>query len=79
MALAKDEKTKKAISLFYTHQRNIKPYIQGRDLLKIGLKPGKKFGNILDKVLNEKLDGKLKTKKQEIKFVTDYANKNKLI
>ena len=79
MALAKDEKTKKAISLFYTHQRNIKPYIQGRDLQKIGLKPGKIFGNILDKVLNEKLDGKLKTKKQEIKFVTDYANKNKLM
>ena len=79
MALAKDEKTKKAISLFYTHQRNIKPYIQGRDLMKIGLKPGKIFGNILDKVLNEKLDGKLKTKKQEIKFVIDYANKNKLM
>jgi tRNA nucleotidyltransferase (CCA-adding enzyme) len=79
MALAKDENIKKAISNFYTHQRDIKPYLQGRDLLKIGLKPGKIFGNILDIVLNAKLDGQLKTKKQEIKFVTDYAKKNKLI
>jgi tRNA nucleotidyltransferase (CCA-adding enzyme) len=79
MALTKNENTKKAISNFYTHQRNIKPSIQGRDLLKIGLKPGKIFSSILDKVLDAKLDGKLKTKKQEIKFVTDFAKKNKLI
>ncbi len=79
MALAKDENTKKAISLFYTHQRDVKPYVQGRDLVKIGLKPGNIIGKILDKVLNEKLDGKLKTKKQEIKFVIEYAKKHKLI
>ncbi|MEN8212534.1 MAG: CBS domain-containing protein, partial [Thermodesulfobacteriota bacterium] len=52
MALAKDEEIKKSISQFYTHQRDIKPYIQGRDLLKIGLKPGKIIGKMLDKVLN---------------------------
>jgi len=79
MALTKNENTKKAISKFYTHQKNIKPYIQGRDLLKIGLKPGKLFSTVLNKVLDAKLDGKLKTKKQEIQFVTDFAKKNKLI
>ncbi len=79
MALAKHEDTKKAISLFYTHHRNIKPYIQGRDLLKIGLKPGKIFKKIMDSVLNEKLNGKLKTKEQEIQFVTEYAIKNKIL
>jgi len=79
MALAKDEDTKKAISNFYTHQRNIKPYIQGRDLLDIGLKPDKQFGTILKQVLNAKLDGKLKTKKEEIKFAAEYVKKNKLI
>ena len=79
MALTKNENTKKAISNFYTHQRDIKPSIQGRDLLKIGLKPGKIFSSVLNKVLDTKLDGKLKTKKQEIQFVTDFAKKNKLI
>jgi len=79
MALAKDEKIKKAISNFYTHQRNIQPYIRGRDLLKIGLKPGSIFSTILNLVLNAKLDGQLKTKKEEILFVTKYAEKHKLI
>jgi len=79
MALAKDEEIKKAISNFYTHQRRIRPYMRGRDLLKIGLSPGPVFTTIFNQVLNAKLDGQLKTKKEEIKFATEYARKNKLI
>ncbi|WP_457551981.1 CBS domain-containing protein [Desulfobacula sp.] len=79
MALCKNEETKKAISNFYTHQRNIKPYMKGRDLLKIGLKPGPVFTTILNLVLNAKLDGQLKTKKEEITFAKYYAKKHKLI
>ena len=79
MALAKDEEIRKAISNFYTHQRSIRPYIKGRDLLKIGLPPGPVFSIVLNQVLNAKLDGQLKTKKKEIRFATQYAKKNKLI
>jgi len=79
MALSKKEKIKKAISNFYTHQRNIKPYIRGRDLLKIGLSPGPVFSTIIKQILNSKLDGRLKTKKEEIKFAAQYAKQNKLI
>jgi len=79
MALAKDEDIKKAISNFYTHQRGIKPYIKGRDLVKIGIKPGPVYTTLLNKVLNAKLDGLLKTKKEEIKFTEEYAKKHKLI
>ncbi len=79
MALAKDEKTKKAISNFYTHQRGIKPLIKGRDLLKIGVSPGPVYTTILHEVLNAKLDGHLGTKKKEIEFASEYAVKNKLI
>ena len=79
MALSKKQAIKKAISNFYTHQRNIKPYIKGRDLLKIGIHSGPVFSTILNQVLNVKLDGLLKTKKEEIQFATKYAKKNKLI
>ncbi len=79
MALAKNEKVRKAISNYYTHQRELAPYIKGRDLLKIGLKPGPVFSTVLHSVLNAKLDGKLKTKKDEIQYATEYAIKNKLI
>ncbi|MCD4720650.1 MAG: polya polymerase, partial [Desulfobacula sp.] len=79
MALAKSDDTRKAISNFYTHQRSIKPYIQGRDLLKIGVPSGPVFSTILNQILTAKLDGQLKTKKEEIKFAAEYAKKNKLI
>jgi tRNA nucleotidyltransferase (CCA-adding enzyme) len=73
MALAKDEEIKKAISNFYTHQRNIRPYIRGRDLVKIGVKPGPVFTRILNQVLNAKLDGRLKTKREELQFAEQVA------
>ena len=79
MALAKDEAIRKAISNFYTHQRNIKPTIKGRDLLKLGIKPGPVFTRIFNQVLNTKLDGQLKTKKDEINFAAAWARENKLI
>jgi tRNA nucleotidyltransferase (CCA-adding enzyme) len=79
MALAKDEEIKKAISNFYTHQRNIRPYIKGRDLVKIGLKPGPVFTDILNQVLNAKLDGRLKTKREEIQFAEQVAKKTNVL
>ena len=79
MALSKNDGTRKAISIFYTHQRSIKPYMKGKDLIKIGLSPGPVFSTILKQILNAKLDGQLKTKKEEIKFAEEYAKKNKLI
>ncbi|MCF6248396.1 MAG: CBS domain-containing protein [Desulfobacula sp.] len=79
MALAKNETTKKAISNFYTHHRNIKPYLKGRDLLKLGIKPGPIYTNLLNNIINAKLEGKVKTKKQELLLVKEYALKNKLI
>jgi len=79
MALTKDETTKKAISNFYTRQLGIKPLIKGRDLLKIGIKPGPVYTLILKEIINEKLDGRLTTKKKEIQFATEYAIQNKFI
>jgi len=79
MALATHEETKKAISNFYTHQKTVKPYIRGRDLMAMGLKPSPVFTVIFNQVLNEKLEGKLKTKKEELAFAAEYVRTNKLI
>lgn len=79
MALATHEGTKKAISNFYTQQRKVRPYIRGRDLVTLGLKPSPVFTVIFNQVLNEKLKGRLKTQKEEIAFAEEYARSNKLI
>ncbi len=79
MALTKNEKVRKAISIFYTRQRYIKPSLCGKDLLVIGIKPGPVYTKILNLIINEKLDNKLETPEKEAEFATQYARKNKLI
>nr|WP_282959067.1 CBS domain-containing protein [Desulfobacter hydrogenophilus] len=79
LALTKNESVRKAISHFYTHQRKIKPLIGGKDLKSVGIKPGPVYTTILNKIIDEKLDGKLNTMEEEIKFAKHYAFENKLI
>jgi tRNA nucleotidyltransferase (CCA-adding enzyme) len=47
--------------------------------MKIGIPPGPVYTTILNRILDEKLDGNLETKKQELVFAREYARKNKLI
>lgn len=47
--------------------------ITGRDLKEMGLKPGPEFKKILRKVLFEKLDKGLRTKKEEIDFLRKFC------
>jgi len=79
MALTKNEEVRKAISNFYTRHRYVKPFLCGKDLLALGIKPGPVYTKILNLILNEKLDNKLETLEKEGLFATQYAQKNKLI
>ena len=69
MAKAKEKMAKKYISLYLTELRKISLSITGRDLIKIGVKQGPKFRTILEKAFEKKMNGILKTKKDELKFV----------
>ena len=69
MACTRSERVKKSVSLYYTQLKDIKPAIRGRDLIAMGLKPGPKFQSIIRSVLDEKLDGRLKTREEEMAFV----------
>ncbi|MDT8378887.1 MAG: CBS domain-containing protein [Desulfotignum sp.] len=79
MALTKNEAVRKDISNFYTEYRHVKPRIQGKDLIRIGVKPGPAFTKILNEVLNARLDGNLDTREKEIAFAAEYARENGLI
>ena len=79
LALTKNESVRKAISHFYTHQRNIKPFMGGKELKSLGITPGPVYSKILDKIIEEKLDGNLNTMEEEIEFAKHYAVENKLI
>ena len=60
------EKYEKVVNNFFTQYKGIKLNITGNDLIKLGYKPSKKFGIILDKVLKLKIDGHLKSYKGEL-------------
>ncbi len=69
MARARDKERKKAVSLYLTILRNIKPELTGKDLLSMGYAPGPLFKTILTAILEAKLERKIKTREEEIAFV----------
>jgi len=57
------------ITDFLAEHSRIRNKINGDDLKKLGLKPGPLYAKLLKKVLHRKIDGGLKTKKDELNFV----------
>jgi tRNA nucleotidyltransferase (CCA-adding enzyme) len=69
IAMARKKTAKKAVSHFVTHLRHYKTHIQGVDLKKMGYKSGPIYKTILNHLLEAKLDGVVKTKADEKKFI----------
>ena len=72
MAATGYEKVKKAISLYFTRLRRTTLSLSGKDLLQLGLKPGPVYRETLQAALDEKLNGRLKTKADELAFARRY-------
>ncbi|MCK5419763.1 MAG: CCA tRNA nucleotidyltransferase, partial [Desulfobacterales bacterium] len=73
MAISKQEKIKKAISHYFTNLRRVNVSLQGKDLKKMGVAAGPIYREILQAALDAKLNGKLKTRKDELDFARKYA------
>lgn len=68
MARAKTQRAKKRISSFLLDYGKVKLAISGRDLEGMGLEPSPEFKQILLQTLYAKVDGKLRTKQDELRF-----------
>lgn len=66
LSLAKSKKGKNRIRLFLYKLSLVKIELKGRDLKKLGIRPGPEYKDILQKVLYAKVDGKLKSKADEL-------------
>jgi tRNA nucleotidyltransferase (CCA-adding enzyme) len=69
MAKTDNNQVKKLISRYFTHLKQIEVITTGNDLIGLGFKAGKDFKEIFLKVLNEKLNGNIKTKENEVRFI----------
>ncbi len=65
MAKDKSESVKRQISAYLTMYRHVKPWLTGRDLQGMGLKPGPLYRKILDALLDARLNGEVKTEAEE--------------
>ncbi len=59
-------------------KESIKPLVMGRDLLKIGIKPGPKMGKILKKLYQLQLDDVFRTKEQGLEKAKKIIKENRL-
>ena len=66
---------KERITKFIKEYKRKKLLISGKDIKRIGVKPGPIYSELLKNLLNAQLDGLVKTKKEEIKFVKNILEK----
>ncbi|MCD6168426.1 MAG: CCA tRNA nucleotidyltransferase, partial [Caldisericia bacterium] len=73
-----DKETKNKIEKYLFELRKRKLHIGGRDLLRLGMKPSPEFSRILRIVRRYVIEGKLKTKKDELNFVKNLLEKGEI-
>jgi tRNA nucleotidyltransferase (CCA-adding enzyme) len=74
MVITNNEETRKAISHYYTRLRNIRISLKGADLKVMGVPPGPVYREILQSVLDRKLNGLLKTREDELAYVKQHLS-----
>ena len=69
MALIRDQELRNQVRRFIEMGEDVKPRTTGRDLLEMGYKEGPIIGKILKALRKEVLDGRLKSKEEELEWV----------
>ena len=72
MALSKNERLRKWISLYVTDLRREKIMMTGDDLIALGYSPGRYFQQIFDTILQARLNGEVQTKQDEIDLLRNH-------
>ena len=74
MAKTSSSKIRNRIKKFFTTYNDITLKIKGNDIQDEGVSPGPKYKEILEQVLCEKLDGKLLTRRDELRYMRGIIN-----
>jgi tRNA nucleotidyltransferase (CCA-adding enzyme) len=69
MAKTDRDEVKKFISLYFTQLQNVRSLITGRDLQGLGVPAGPRFREILDQVLDARLNDQVQSRDDELRLV----------
>jgi tRNA nucleotidyltransferase (CCA-adding enzyme) len=75
MAKAQFKEQKKAVSLYLTTLRKIRPELRGEDLQEMGYTPGPMFKKIFHAILDARLERRVKSREDEIQLVKERFTK----
>ena len=71
MAKTNSDKIKRLVSNYFTKLKGPKIELKGKDLLKMGFKPGPLFREIFDRLMEAHLNNRIKTRQEEVKLVEE--------
>lgn len=69
LAVTRSKSVKKSISYYYNVLRNTQPFVNGQDLIAMGLRPGPLFSQILEGLLDAKLNGEVESRNDEVQWI----------
>lgn len=72
MAKANNKGIKRLISTYFTKLKSMKSLLRGRDLKQMGFRPGPLFREILERLLEARLNGLVSTREDELRFVKEH-------
>jgi len=72
MAIEEDSTRKEVLKRYLTEYRLVKLKVSGHDLENLGIQEGPIYREILDKVLDAKLDRGFRNKAEELEFIREY-------
>jgi len=65
MAATQREEVRRAISHYFHRYRHVQPEIRGRDLKEMGIPPGPIYAKILNRILDARLNGEVRSREEE--------------
>ena len=71
MAKAKNRSTRRLISKYFTHLKGAETVLKGKDLKLMGFQPGPIYREILNHLLEARLNHTVSTREEEVDFVKD--------
>ena len=69
MAKANNDRVKRLISSYFTKLKGTKIQLRGKDISAMGFQPGPIFNKIFDSILEARLNNRIRTKEDELRFV----------
>ena len=70
--LSESAENRQALECYLTALRHVKPALNGRDLISLGVAQGPPVGEVLQELKNARIDGRIATREEEIQLVREY-------